>query len=271
MRNLFIFLWNNRFFTVFLILGTISLSLLSTSYSYHRSLRFNLTSDISGGILNTSANISDYFYLKVENEKLLTENAFLKNQLSKSFLKTDTNIIFIDTLFQFIPAKVISSTTSMQSNRIIVNKGKQHGVKKEMGVVSDEGIVGIVIGVSNHYSSIMSALHQNVNISAKIKESGQLVNVSWPGNDYRFALVNDIPSHIQLLKGDTIISSGNSNIFPEGIIIGLIEKHDQRSDKDLSSAILRYSVDFNNLHHVYLIKNRMKLEIDTLLILSGNE
>lgn len=271
MRNLFIFLWNNRFFTVFLILSSVSLSLLSTSYSYHRSLRFNLISDISGGILNTTGDISDYFYLKVENEKLLIENAFLRNQLLNSFLTTDTNIIFIDTLFQFIPAKVISSSTSMQSNRIMVNKGKLHGIEKEMGVVSDEGIVGIVIGVSNHYSSIMSAIHQNVSLSAKIKESGQLVNVSWPGNDYRFASVNDIPSHIQLLKGDTIISSGNSNIFPEGIIIGTIEKHDQRSDKDLSSAILRYGVDFNNLHHVYIIKNKTKLEIDSLLILSGNE
>lgn len=271
MRNLLIFLWNNRFFTVFLILGTISLSLLSTSYSYHRSLRYNFTSDISGGVLNTVADISEYFYLKEENNKLLQENASLRNQLSSSFLTTDTNIVFSDTLFQYIQAKVISNTTSMQSNRIIVNKGKLHGIEKEMGAISDEGIVGIVIGVSNHYSTIMSALHQNINFSAKIKESGQLVNVLWPGDDYRFAQVTDIPSHIQLLKGDTIISSGNSIIFPEGIIIGTIESHNQRSDKDLSSAVLLFSVDFNKLRHVNLVKNKMKFEIDSLLILSGNE
>jgi len=234
-------------------------------------LQYNFTSDISGGVLSTAADISEYFSLKEENEKLLQENASLRNQLSSSFLTTDTNIVFNDTLFQFIEARVISNTTSMQSNRIIVNKGKNHGVEKEMGVISDEGIVGIVIGVSNHYSTIMSALHQNVNFSAKIKESGQLVNVSWPGEDYQFALVTDIPSHIQLIKGDTIVSSGNSILFPEGIIIGTIDHHELRSDKDLSSAILRFSVDFNKLHHIYLIKNKMKLEIDSLLIQSGNE
>ena len=271
MRNLFIFLWNNRFLLVFLILEFFSLALLSTSYSYHRSLSFNLSSDISGGFLSKAANISDYFFLKEVNKNLLKENALLRNQLSSSFLTTDTNIVFSDTLFQFIPARVISNTTTMQSNRIIVDKGKLHGIEKEMGVISNNGLVGIVIGVSNHYSTIMSALHQNANFSAKIKESGQLVNVSWPGKDYNFGEVTDIPSHIQLLKGDTIISSGNSIIFPEGVIIGIIENHEQRVDKDLSIASIKFNVDFNSLHSVYLIKNMMKTEIDSLLILNRNE
>lgn len=271
MRNLFVFLWNNRFFTVFLVLELISLALLSTSYSYHRSLSYSLTNDISGGVLNTANNISDYFYLKDENQNLLEENAFLRNQLASSFLKTDTNTVFVDTLFQFIPAKVISNTTTTQSNKIIVNKGKLHGVEKEMGVISNKGIVGIVIGVSNRYSTIMSALHRNANFSAKIKKSGQLVNVSWPGNDYIHGEVTDIPSHIQLLKGDTIVSSGNSIIFPKGLIIGIIEQHKQRSDKDLSSALIRFNVDFNKLHSVYLVKNKMKVEIDSLIILTENE
>ena len=271
MRNLFVFLWNNRFFTVFLILQVIALSLLSTSYSYHRSLRFNYSTEYSGAILNTTTAISKYFFLSEENKKLLIENAHLKNQLQTSFLSTDTNIVYIDTLYQYIPANVISNSTSMQSNRIIVNKGRIHGVEKEMGVVSGEGIVGIVIGVSDHYSTIMSALHQNAKFSAKIKESGQLVHVSWPGKSYEFGELTDIPSHIQLLKGDTIISSGNSIIFPEGIDIGTVESHQQRSDKDLSSASIRFSVDFNKLHHVYIINNMMKNEIDSLFIQNSNE
>ncbi len=271
MRNLINFLWNNRFFSVFLILEFISLALLSTSYSYHRSLSFNLSNDFAGGILNTTTNISDYLHLKETNKTLLEENAFLRNQLPSSFLSTDTNTVFIDTLFQFIPAKVISNTTNMQSNRIIVNKGRLHGVEKEMGVISDNGIVGIVIGVSDHYSTIMSALHQNANFSAKIKESGQLVNVKWPGKNYLFGEVNDIPSHIQLIKGDTIISSGNSIIFPEGIIIGIVDNHEQSSNKDLSIARIKFGVDFNNLTYVYLVKNKMKTEIDSLIMLNNNE
>jgi rod shape-determining protein MreC len=152
-----------------------------------------------------------------------------------------------------------------------VDKGRLHGVEKEMGVVSPNGIVGIVVGVSEHYSTIMSALHHNTHFSAKIKKSGQLINVSWPGNDYRFGTVTDIPSHIQLQKGDTIVSSGNSIIFPEGINIGIIEKHELSGDKNLSTAMLKYCVDFNNLHYVYLVKNLMKTEIDSLLLETGNE
>jgi rod shape-determining protein MreC len=256
---------------VFLILEFFSLFLLSSSYSYHKSIKFNITSDISGNILNTTSNISDYFFLKGENEKLLLENANLRNQLLGSFLTTDTNTIFVDTLFQFIPAKIVSNSTSMQLNRIIVNKGKLHGVEKEMGVITSEGLAGIVIGVSDHYSTIMSALSKNANFSAKIKESGQLVNISWSGENYKIGIVTDIPSHIQLLKGDTIVSSGNSILFPEGIMIGVIDEHQQRSDKDMSSASLKFSVDFNKLHHVYIIKNKMKQEIDSLLLKIGNE
>jgi len=271
MRNLFLFLWKHRFFTVFIVLEVISLSLLSTSYSYHKSLSFNLTSDINGGVHKSANNITSYFSLGGKNKILLEENAMLRNQQASSFLFTDTNYAFVDTLFQFIPANVICNSTKRQANNIVVDKGSLHGVEKEMGVISHDGIVGIVIGVSRHYSTIMSALHHNTRISAKIKESGQLVNVSWPGNDYLFGEVTDIPSHIQLQKGDTIISSGNSIIFPEGINIGVIEKHELRGDKNLSSAVLKYCVDFNNLHYVYLVKNRMKTEIDSLLMETKNE
>ncbi|PLX04146.1 MAG: hypothetical protein C0595_04530 [Marinilabiliales bacterium] len=271
MRNLFIFLWNNRFFSLFLVLEVIALSMLSTSYSYHRSLRFNLVNDASGSILGVYSNISDYFYLKKENQKLLNENAYLRNQMENAFLKTDTSAIFIDTLYKYIPARVISSTTNMQTNKIIVDKGKIHGIEKEMGVISDNGVVGIVVGVSNHYSTIMSALSKNANFSAMIKSNGQLVSVSWPGDDYLHGEINDIPSHIQLSEGDTIISSGNSIIFPKGLFLGTVVEHNQREDKDLSKAKIEFYVDFNNLHYVNIIKNLMKPELDSLIINANNE
>lgn len=271
MRNLFVFLWKNRFFSLFLVLEIIALSMLSSSYSYHKSLKFNLLNDVSGGVLGVYSNISEYFYLKKENKKLLDENALLRNQLDDAFLMTDTTAVFVDTLYKYIPADVISNSINMQSNRLIVNKGKIHGVEKEMGVVADNGIVGIVIGVSDHYATIMSALSQNANFSAKIKSSGQLVNVSWPGDNYLFGEINDIPSHIQLHEGDTIVSSGNSIIFPKDVFVGTVVDHKQREDKDLSKAKIKFAVDFNNLHYVYIIKNMMKPELDSLLIKTENE
>ncbi|NOY51438.1 MAG: rod shape-determining protein MreC [Chlorobi bacterium] len=271
MRNLFIFLWDNRFFTLFLILETISVGLLSTSYSYQRSLSYSLTNDISGSLLKTYSDLSDYFYLKEENKQLLEDNANLRNQVAGSFLATDTSTVYLDTLYRFLPARIISITNKMQMNRIIIDKGKIHGIKKEMGVIGKDGIVGIVIGVSDHYSTLMSALSRNANFSAMIKQNGQLVNVSWPGDNYLYGEINDIPSHIQLLEGDTIVSSGNSIIFPKGIIIGYVVEHQKREDKDLSKAKIRFSVDFNKLHHVYIVKNLMKHELDSLIMQTYNE
>jgi len=271
MRNLFALLWKNQFFVLFILLEIISLVLLSRSYSYHSAIAHTTTSDISGDVFSTYSGITDYLYLKKENDVLSEENAILKNSLPSSFLLTDTNYIYSDSLFRFIPVKIVSNSVSKRNNFMMVNKGRKHGIEKEMGVVSPKGIAGIVIGVSENYSTIMSMLHQNMRISARIKNNGQLVNVIWDNDNYLFGSVIDIPSHIKLFPGDTIITSGNSLIFPEGIIIGTIESHNQNNNKSLSMAVLRYITDFNSVKHVYIIDNLMKVEQDSLLKQIANE
>lgn len=265
MRNLFVFLWKNQFFMLFILLEIVSIILLSRSYSYHGSIAHNTTSDITGNMFSTYNSITDYLYLKEENNLLSEENAMLKNKLSSSFLLTDTNYIYSDSLFRFIPVKIVSNGVSKRNNFIMVNKGSKHGIEKEMGVVSTLGIAGVVIGVSKNYSTIMSMLHQNMRISARIKNSKQLVNVIWDNDSYLFGSVIDIPSHIKLIPGDTIITSGNSLIFPAGIIIGTIESHHKNDSKNLSTAVLRYITNFNSISHVYIINNLMKAEQDSLL------
>ncbi len=270
MRNLFALLWKNQFFVLFILLEIISLILLSNSYSYHGSVAHNTTSDISGNIFSTYSGVTDYLYLEEENTLLSEENALLKNMLNSSFLLTDTQYIYRDSLFRFIPAKIVSNSISKRNNFIMVNKGSKHGIEKEMGVVSPKGVAGVVIGVSKNYSTVMSMLNQNMRISARIKNSGQLVNVIWDNDNYVFGSVIDIPSHIRLLKGDTIITSGNSLIFPEGIVVGTIETHQQDDNKNLSTAVLRYITDFSGINHVYIIDNLMKVEQDSLLTQAEN-
>ncbi|MBC8320919.1 MAG: rod shape-determining protein MreC [Bacteroidetes bacterium] len=264
MRTLFALLWKKQFFVLFILLEVISLILLSKSYSYHGSIAYNTTSDLSGNIYSVYTQVTDYLYLKKENALLAEENALLKNKLSSSFLVTDTQYVYRDSLFRFVPVNVVSNSVSKKNNFIMVNKGRKHGIEKEMGAISTLGITGVVIGVSKNYSIIMSMLHQNMRTSARIKNSGHLVNVVWDNNDYLFGTVIDIPSHIRLLPGDTIVTSGNSLIFPEGIIIGTIESHHQDNNKNLSVATLRYITDFSSLNHIYIINNLMKDEQDSL-------
>ena len=273
MRNLFALLWKNQFFILFLLLMSISLYLLTRSYSYHGSIAHNTSSDLSGGLFSSYSDITDYLSLKDENELLASENAILKNMLSSSFLQTDTQYVYRDSLYKYIPVKVVSSSVSKSNNYIVVNKGSKHGIHKEMGVVSTTGISGIVVGVSLNYSTIMSMLNPKMRISARIKNSGQLVNVIWDNSDYLYGTVIDIPSHIKLNKGDSIVTSGNSLIFPEGIMVGEIESHETNDNKNLSTAQLLFSTDFNGVQHLFVIENIMKPEQDSLLNLidTGDE
>jgi rod shape-determining protein MreC len=265
MRNLFALLFRYQFFLLFVILEVVSLSLLFNSYSYHKSLAFNATSDFSGSVYSFSSDVTDYFSLKSENELLLEENTRMHNQLNSSFLLTDTNSVYRDSLYKFVSAKVVSNSVTKRNNFILINKGSLHGIKKEMGVISSSGLAGIVIGVSEHYAYIMSMLHQNSRISARIKKNGQLVNVIWNDRDYRTGDIIDIPSHIQLDKGDTIVTSGNSLIFPEGINIGIVTGQEKSENKSLGAASLQFSTDFNSLKHVYVIENLMREEEQNLI------
>lgn len=266
MRNLFAFLWKNQVTVLFILLEIFSLILLSKSYSYHGSLSYNTTNDLTGNFISSYSSITDYLSLNEENTILAEENAILKSAMESSFLITDTQYIYRDSMYRFTPVKVVSGSVNKSNNFIMVNKGKKHGVIKEMGVVSSTGVAGVVVGTSNNFSTIMSMLHGNLRISARIKNSGQLVNVIWGNNDYLFGTVIDIPSHIVLQKGDSIVTSGNSFIFPEGIMIGVIEEHHANKNKNLSTAKLKYSTDFNSIKHLYVIENIMKPEQDSLII-----
>jgi rod shape-determining protein MreC len=265
MRSLFAFLWKYQFTVVFLILEGIALSLLFNSYAYHRSMLFNAVGSVTGNIYQISANITGYFELGEENEQLLDENRKLRNELLGIFRQSDTSSTLYDSLFEFIPARVISNSTDNRNNFLLINKGSKDSIREEMGVISPRGVAGIVVGVSENYACVMSVLHKNSRISAKIKKSNQLVNVIWQGIDYRHGTVTDIPSHILLSPGDTIVTSGFSLVFPEGIDIGTVKGQEKPPDKALGNAEMAFSTDFNNLLYVYVIRNRHKKEQQQLI------
>ena len=155
---------------------------------------------------------------------------------------------------------MITNSTNRRNNYMMLNKGSKHGIEKDMGVISNNGIVGIIIGVSENYSTVMSVIHKEAKISAKIKKNNQLLNLVWNENTYKNATLTDIPTHIKLVKGDTIITSGFSLIFPEGIMIGIFENYKKQKDRSFNNAVLKFSTDFNNLNYVYVIQNLNKSE-----------
>lgn len=262
MKYLFLFLKKQIFFILFVFLELIAILLLANHNNYHKTNIINTANGFTGTINTAFSSVSDYFSLKEANHQLSIENASLRN-MGAQVLLSDDSLAFVDTSYLYIPARVVSNTSRSRNNYIMINKGRRQGIEKEMGLISSSGVAGIVVEVSNNYSTAISMLHKNTRVSARLKKSGQMVNVIWDGNDYRKGLIEDIPTHIIPEPGDSVITSGYSFIFPESILIGIVGEK-IITGGTLNKAELIYATDFNNLSYVYGTKNLLSEEIDSL-------
>lgn len=270
MRNLFVFLWKNHAFLLFLMLETFSAFLIVSNNSFQRSAFITSANSFSAGMLATVNDVSEYFSLRAQNDQLAAENARLRSKLSSAFLVSD-NRIFVnnDTLyrqqFSFTEMKIINNSLNNRSNYLLLNKGKMQGIKRDMGLINSKGVIGIVKDVSPNFSAAMSVLHAKVTIDAKIKKTGYTGTVIWEGGSYRHGSLINIPSHVPLTKGDTIVTSGNSSIFPEGIMIGTVETVKLKPGESFYRIRILYSVDYNKVEHAYAVLNLFKDEQDILI------
>ena len=260
MRNLFAYLLKQYFFFLFLVLEVIAFYFILQN-NFQRATFLNSTGKVTGTVLTAMNNISVYLTLKKANEKLIEENARLRNRLPESFMNTDREERYSrDSIYRYIGAKVISNSVNHQKNYLMLNKGSRHGITKDMGVITSDGIVGTVVDVTPQFSRVMSVLHVNNKINARILKNNHLGTVEWTGKYYRRGLLVDIPMHIQLYPGDTIVTSGNSFIFPEGISIGTVYEYNILPNEKFNTASINYAVDYNSLSYVYVIINLKKKE-----------
>lgn len=266
MRNLIAFLWKNYFFFLFVILEIGAFFLIVNNNYYQQRVFVNSTSDFTGNVLEQYNNITAYFALKNANKILAEENTRFYNMRPESFIRTDTAAFFVnDSLYaqqyKYRSAKVISNSIGRRNNYLKLNKGSLQGIKPDMAVVSSNGIVGQVIEVSDHFSSVMSVLNSNARVSAKLKKSNQVGSLFWDGNDYQRGKLVDIPSHVQINVGDTIVTSGYSYTYPEGQIIGIVEDFHIGEGDSFFEVDVKFTVDFNNLSRVYIIQNLFRGEL----------
>lgn len=265
MRYILAFIWRYRFFFLFLVLEVASIVLIVNKSYYQRSVITNATDGFTGGIYSTWSDVSSYFRLKKENERLANENARLWQKLTESQLTNDsTGIRVKDTLYgqqyTYTVAKVISNSTSLRNNYIMLNKGKRHGIVRDMAVFNSQGIVGTVVSVSENFSWVMSILNQHTKLSARINRINQMGTIVWNGGSPAIGTLLDIPAHVKILKGDTISTSGFSHIFPEGIMAGTVEKIYVEGGDHFYTIDFRFSADLNSLQYVYIVKNLLRGE-----------
>jgi rod shape-determining protein MreC len=254
---------------LFFFLEVIAFILIVNTNYYQQSVFFTTSNSVSGSIYKAYSNITEYLSLKTVNKILAEENAQLLNKQKTSYIKTDNKIFIInDTLYQqqysYVSAKVISNSINRVNNYLTLNKGIRHGIKKNMGVITSKGIVGIVKDVSENFCTVYSMLHSKSKISAKLKKGNNVGTILWNGNDYKVVTMKDVPTHVKVSIGDTVISSGYSLMFPEGIAIGSVYSYDINKGKDFYEIKVKLFNDFNNISYVYIVKNLMKEELNEL-------
>lgn len=259
-----------RAFLVFLFLLFICSWLLIRNNPYHSAAYFHTSNSLIGNIYLTQTNISQYFNLPKVNEELARDNALLREQLSQSSVPiiVNSNTDSLDLTksisnYGFLFAKVINNSTRFTHNYLTINKGRRNGVEKGMGIISSNGIVGKVMSVSDNFSTVSSLLNTEVYVSAYIKRNKTFGSIKWDGRDALSTKLLYIPRHIELQKGDTIVTSGFNSVFPEKIPIGFVDNFEPEDDS-FYSVDVALANDFSNLSFVYIVKNPLKAEKEQL-------
>ena len=265
MRNLFLLLWKYNFFILFLLLETFCGYLIFQNNNFQRSSFVNSTNALSTKVNSFVNNITDYIDLRTTNEALSRENAGLKMLLPDVFyIDSALQQVNKDTIlkqqYSYIASKVINNTVNRRNNYLTLNKGRLLGVKPEMGVICGEGIVGIVKDVSDHYCSVMSFLHKDSRITARMKKNNFIGSLVWEGYDETHASLKDIAKHVVVAKGDTIITSSYSSIFPEGVMLGIVDEVSSSGGNNFQDIKIKLSTSFGKLSYVYIVNNLLKDE-----------
>ena len=265
MRNLFLLIWKYYFFILFILFEIGCVYLLIKNNNYHRSGFINSSNKVAAEMLSTVNSVNEFVNLRTVNEHLARENAEIMSMLPGSYysLNPDSGMV-TDTAarqhYIYITAKVINNSVHRRNNYLTLDKGLVHGVKPEMGVVSSTGLVGIVKDVSDHFCTVKSLLHKQSSISSKLKGSGFFGALVWQGPDPSEAILQDIPKNAIINAGDTIITTGYSTIFPEGMMIGTVKEHEIKPGDNFHTIVVNLSTNFHTLSHVYIIENLLREE-----------
>jgi len=264
MYNLIRFVKKYHFILLFLLIEGFSVFLLATNNHYQGN-KINAFSQKYVGSLHAGlSNISDFFKLKQTNKFLADENAKLHSLLEKQSILSNDSLIFEAPLFKYQSARVINNSVHKSNNYLTLNKGTRHGIKEGMGVITENGVIGIIHSVSDRFSLVISVLHQKSSISVRLKNEMFLGRMLWSGFDYRKTTIDDIPNHANLNIGDTIISSGNSAIFPDGIIIGKVISFQKIPGDNFYKIQIQFFEDLNRIHYVYVAESLIKDEKELL-------
>jgi len=254
----FILNYRNAFLYVFLLL--ISLVFTVRSHSFHQSKFFNSSKWLTGSFYKTSNDITSYFELKQENNRLAQENERLRSQIFNATIEINRP----DTLqvnYEVVNARITKNSYASPRNYLTIDRGKRAGITQDMGVITTKGILGIVENTSTNFATVQSILNTKSNINAKIKNTNYFGSLIWDAKNYDIVQLTDIPRLVPLTVGDTIVTGAMSSIFPENIPIGIIKNFNLNEAQSFYNIDIALFNDMANIKNIYIIKNKNRDEI----------
>ena len=273
MRNLIDFILSHYHWFIFIALEAVSIVLLFNYNSYQGSVWVSSANSMAGLVYEGEAKIQSFFSLTRLNEQLSRRNVYLEQQVKERSAalerdgmdSTTLSALSNPTPYKLIPAQVVSNTVHKKDNLMTINKGEADGVRKDMGVVSGHGVVGIVYMAGRHYSVVIPALSSQSSISCKIERRGYFGYLHWEGGYSNLAYVDDIPRHARFKLYERVVTSGYSSVFPEGVAVGKILHVYNSSDGVSYRLQVQLYTDFANLRDVYVVDNSaMREQLDVL-------
>jgi len=258
---------------LFLLLEGISFYLIITFNDSQAKIYHNSVNVISGTMAGQASNIRSYFSLKEQNNILLKENAKLKSKLfnlaEKQGAKPEDLSLNVseNQIFNLISARVVNNSISLRNNFLSLNKGSKSGITENQGVIGENGVIGITKSVNENYTTVMSIFNSQTKISARIKDKGYFGSLVWSNNgDVRYMTLNDIPKHVPIKLGDKVETSGYSNLFPSGIMLGKVVGKKIPPGSSTYELKVKLYQDMTKIKFAYVVINYETPALDSLYL-----
>lgn len=238
---------------LFLVMEIVAAWFFFESSPYQRARFIGASNVVLGGVDSRLRAVGDYFSLSTQNDRLALENARLRRRLSE-FENAPTVRDSSYRSSRYIVAKVVNNSITKRDNFITIDKGTLQGVKPEMALINNDGIVGYVLYCSANYSVAISVLNKSdFRTSGKIKGTDFTGSISWDGLWYENVDFDKVPKYAEIKLGDTIVTTEYSNIFPPDEPIGTVVEFELINGTFIN-ARLKLFPDMSRLTYVYAVE-----------------
>lgn len=256
---------------LFVVIEAVAISYYAHSSCYTQARLLVRANRVVGGVNGFFADVKHYFALGRENRALLERMETLEAELDR-YREAETAARLDGYLagegsgqYERLTAAVVSNSINKNRNYLVLNRGRRHGVAPDMAVLSADGaMAGYVVECSERYAVAISVLNTAFRASGKIDGSDYFGSIRWDGADPTRVTMDELSKYAEPRPGDEVVSTGFSQYFPEGILIGTVEEAELNEGRTAYTVQVRLAAEMSGLGDVILVRNRELGEVRAL-------